>query len=93
LWQVEIKPYRSSVTPADQPPLMRSPTKIVVIACVATNLNSVARLEERGIPFMIHSEYEKREGECKGTPHVNKPAKVGELVAAMENLLGGKTSS
>jgi DNA-binding response OmpR family regulator len=52
-----------------------------------------ARLKERGVPFMIYSGYEKLEGECKGAPHVNKPAKVGELVAAMENLLGGKTSS
>jgi len=52
-----------------------------------------ARLKERGVPFMIYSGYEKLEGECKGAPHVNKPAKVGELVAAMENLLGSKTSS
>jgi len=42
---------------------------------------------------MIYSGYVKIEGACKGAPHVNKPAKVGELVAAMENLLGGKTSS
>jgi DNA-binding response OmpR family regulator len=52
-----------------------------------------ARLKERGIPFMIYSGYEKLEGACKGAPHVNKPARDGELVAAMENLLGGKTSS
>jgi hypothetical protein len=42
---------------------------------------------------MIYIGYVKIEGACKGAPHVNKPAKVGELVAAMENLLGGKTSS
>ena len=52
-----------------------------------------ARLKERGIPFMIYSGYVKLEGPCKGAPHVNKPARDGELVAAMENLLGGKTSS
>ena len=52
-----------------------------------------ARLKERGVPFLFYSGYEKLDGECKGAPHVNKPAKVGELVAAMENLLGGKTSS
>jgi DNA-binding response OmpR family regulator len=52
-----------------------------------------ARLKERGIPFMIYSGYEKLEGACKGAPHVNKPARVGELVPAMENLLGGRTSS
>ena len=52
-----------------------------------------ARLKERGIPFMIYSGYERIEGECKGAPHVNKPARDGELVAVMETLLGGKTSS
>jgi DNA-binding response OmpR family regulator len=52
-----------------------------------------ARLKERGISFMIYSGYEKLEGDCKGAPHVDKPAKVRELVAAMESLLGGKTSS
>jgi hypothetical protein len=52
-----------------------------------------AHLKVRGIPFMIYSGYEKLEGACKGAPHVNKPAKAGELVAVMENLLGGKTSS
>jgi DNA-binding response OmpR family regulator len=52
-----------------------------------------ASLKERGIPFMIYSGYEKLEGACKGAPHVNKPAEDDELVAAMENLLGGKTSS
>jgi DNA-binding response OmpR family regulator len=46
-----------------------------------------ARLKERGIPFMIYSGYEKLAGACQGAPHVNKPAKVGELVAVMENLL------
>jgi DNA-binding response OmpR family regulator len=52
-----------------------------------------ARLKERGIPFLIYSGYVKLAGACKGAPHVNKPAKVGELVAVMENLLGGKASS
>jgi DNA-binding response OmpR family regulator len=52
-----------------------------------------ARLKERGIPFMIYSGYEKLEGACKGAPHVNKPAKTGELVTAMENLLGGAISN
>jgi len=51
-----------------------------------------ARLKERGIPFMIYSGYVTLEGACKGAPQVNKPARDGELVAAMENLLGGKTS-
>src|SRR5689334_21542585 len=52
-----------------------------------------ARLKERGITFLTYSGYKKLEGACKGAPHVNKPAKAGELVAVMENLLGGKTSS
>jgi DNA-binding response OmpR family regulator len=51
-----------------------------------------ARLKERGIPFLIYSGYERLEGACRA-PHVNKPARDGELVAAIENLLGGKTSS
>jgi hypothetical protein len=37
---VENKPNRSSPTPTDQPPLMRWTTKVVVIACVATNEHS-----------------------------------------------------
>ncbi len=51
------------------------------------------RLKERGIPFLIHSGYEKLEGACAGAPHVSKPAPPGALVAAMENLIGGTAIS
>jgi hypothetical protein len=40
---VENKPRRSSPTPTDQPSLMRSTRKIVVIACLATNERSTNR--------------------------------------------------
>jgi DNA-binding response OmpR family regulator len=46
-----------------------------------------ARLKERGVPFIIYSGYAKLDGECKGAPHVNKPANAGELVAAIKSLL------
>jgi len=44
---VENKPNCSSPTPTDQPPLMRSTTKTVVIACVATNERSTKRSDQR----------------------------------------------
>jgi hypothetical protein len=44
---LENKPNRSSPTPTDQPPLMRSTMKIVVIACLATNQRSTNRAGQR----------------------------------------------
>jgi DNA-binding response OmpR family regulator len=34
-----------------------------------------ARLKQRGVPVMMYSGYQNLEGECKGAPHVNKPAR------------------
>jgi DNA-binding response OmpR family regulator len=46
-----------------------------------------ARLQERGIPFMIYSGYDHLEGACKDALHISKPAADGALVAAMEGLI------
>ena len=46
-----------------------------------------ARLTERGVPFLIYSGHTTVEGPCAGALHINKPAKPGELVAAMESLI------
>ena len=46
-----------------------------------------ARLTERGVPFLIYSGHTTVEGPCAGALHINKPAKPGELVAAMETLI------
>jgi len=51
------------------------------------------RLNERGIPFSIHSGYEKLDGACAGAPHISKPASPSALLAAMENLIAGTTIS
>jgi DNA-binding response OmpR family regulator len=51
------------------------------------------RLKERGIPFMIYSGYSTVGGPCKDALHISKPAAAGELVAAMEGLIKGATSS
>jgi DNA-binding response OmpR family regulator len=50
-----------------------------------------ARLNERGIPFVIYSGFNKYEGACKNGVYVSKPAAEGALVAAMEGLIRGNT--
>ncbi len=52
-----------------------------------------ARLKERGIPFLIYSGFNTVRGACAGAPHIAKPAAEGALVAAMERLILGDTSS
>lgn len=48
-----------------------------------------ARLNERGVPFMIYSGFENIEGPCKGAKHLSKPASHAMLVEAMQDLLRG----
>jgi DNA-binding response OmpR family regulator len=45
------------------------------------------RLKERGVPFLIYSGYDAFAGECKGAPHLPKPANEEQLVAAMAGLM------
>jgi len=40
---------------------------------------------------LIYSGYDTVEGSCKDALHISKPAADGELVAAMEGLIGGDT--
>ena len=51
-----------------------------------------ARLEERGIPFLIYSGFDRVEGAYEA-PHISKPAAPGELVAAMEGLIWGSSQA
>jgi DNA-binding NtrC family response regulator len=46
-----------------------------------------ARLEARGIPFMIYSGYSRRPDTPAAVPHITKPASHEQLMAAMEKLL------
>ena len=52
-----------------------------------------SRLKERGIPFMIYSGFLTVEGACKGALHISKPAAEGALVAALEGLILGDTTT
>ena len=48
-----------------------------------------ARLQERGIPFVIHSGYREVdvEGACLNGPLIEKPARMEVLLATVEGLL------
>ena len=52
-----------------------------------------SRLKERGIPFLMYSGFNTVTGACAGAPRIAKPAAEGALVAAMEKLILGDTSS
>jgi DNA-binding response OmpR family regulator len=47
-----------------------------------------ARLDERGIPFVIYSGYDHVEGPCSEGEHVRKPVPPSVLVQAVVDVLG-----
>ncbi len=53
----------------------------------------LARLKERGIPFMIYSGIDTVGAPCEDALHISKPAADGALVAAMEGLIRGNNIS
>ena len=50
--------------------------------------NLCARLNDRGIPFLMYTGFEKaQEGPCKDAPHLSKPSTHADLLDAMEDLI------
>ena len=47
-----------------------------------------ARLNERGIPFILYTGFPPVQGECSGSRHIGKPAGEGTLSAELERLIG-----
>jgi CheY-like chemotaxis protein len=46
-----------------------------------------SRLKERGVPFIIYSGFDAFDGECRGAPHLPKPASEEQLVTAIAGLV------
>ncbi len=54
------------------------------------SLTICKRLNERGIPYICFSGFNKPEGHIAGTTFVDKLASMDTLMTAMENLIGEK---
>jgi hypothetical protein len=58
-----------------------------VILTASTLMTRFARLDERGIPFLIYNGFKDAGGPCGYAPHIDKPASPVQIVTAMVDLL------